>query len=270
MSAATASRHAAGPVKLTWPGVLRSEWTKLWSLRSSVYTLLAAVAVMIGFGLIFAAAQTAGPGHPGPPGAGDPATAPLDGVYLAQLVIAVQGVLLISGEYATGSIRSTLAAVPSRLPVLWAKGAVLAAVTLTLMAAAAIAAFLGGQAVLSGKHLGASLSEPGMLRAVLGAALYLTVAGLLGLGLGALLRRTAAAIAVAAGLLLVLPILASLLPGSWSSHITKFLPANAGQAILNVHHVADSLSPWAGLALFSAYAVAALAAAAILLLRRDA
>nr|MDQ2811493.1 ABC transporter permease subunit [Actinomycetota bacterium] len=211
MSAATASRPAATPLKLTWPRVLRSEWTKLWSLRSSVYTLLTSAVVMTGFGLIFAAAaQTASPSRSGPSGALDPATASLGGVYLAQLVIAVLGVLLISGEYSTGSIRSTLAAVPARLPVLWAKGVVLTAVTLVLMAAAAVAAFLSGQAILSGKHLQTSLSDPGVLRAVLGAALYLTVVALLGLGLGALLRHTAAAIGIAAGLLLVLPILSGL------------------------------------------------------------
>ena len=270
MSAATIHGPGTTPLKLTWPRVLRSEWTKLWSLRSSVYTLLTAAVVMIGFGLIFSATQTASRSRAGPPGVSDPATVSLGGVYLAQLVIAVLGVLLISSEYSTGSIRSTLAAVPRRLPVLWAKGAVLAAVTLMLMAAATIAAFVGGQAILSGKHLQTSLSDPGVLRAVLGAALYLTVVALLGLGLGALLRHTAAAIGIAAGLLLVLPILASLLPPSWSSRITRFLPANAGQAILNVHHVANTLSPWTGLAVFCGYALASLTAAAILLVRRDA
>lgn len=271
---APATTTAARPPRLTWAGVLRSEWSKLWSLRSTSYGLAAAAITLIGLGLIFSAVQAASGGHAasGRPGgvAFDPTATSLGGLFLAQLIIAVLGVLLMSGEYSTGAIRSTLAAVPKRLPVLWAKGAVFAAVTLILTAAASIAAFLGGQALLSGKHLEVSLSDPGVLRAVIGAALYLTVVGLLGLGLGALLRRSAAAIATVVGLLLVLPLLSSALPSTWRAHITPYLPGNAGQAIINVHHAANTLSPWAGFAVFCGYAAVALAAAAIMLVRRDA
>ncbi len=273
---ASATPAAARTIKLTWARVPRSEWSKLWSLRSTAYGLAAAAIAMIGLGLIFSAVQASSGGHTASGGPGstagtfDPVATSLGGLFLAQLIIAVLGVLLMSGEYSTGAIRSTLAAVPRRLPVLWAKGTVFAGATVVLMAAASMAAFLGGQALLSGKHLGVSLSDPGVLRAVLGAALYLTIVALFGLGLGALLRRTAAAIAAAVGLLLVLPLLANALPRTWKAHITPCLPGNAGQAIINIHRAAGTLAPWTGLAVFCAYAAVALGAAAIMLLRRDA
>jgi hypothetical protein len=167
-------------------------------------------------------------------------------------------------------IRATLAAVPQRLPVLWAKAGVFAVVTLVVMTAASLIAFAGGMAVLSSHHLQVSLTAPGAARAVLGAGLYLAVVGLLGVGLGALLRKTAGAIAAVVGLLLFLPLLSSLL-GSWfKAHISPYLFSNAGAALLRVHQQAGSLSPWTGFAVMCGYAVAALAAAALVLRRRDA
>src|SRR5674476_144697 len=127
----------------------------------------------------------------------------------------------MTGEYATGINRATFGAVPRRLPVLWAKAIVYAGVALVMMLLATFIAFLGGQAALSGKHLQTTLSHPGVTRAVIGAALYLTVVGLFGLALGALIRSTAGGIATLFGLLLVLPLIVHFLPESWSRDISK-------------------------------------------------
>jgi ABC-type transport system involved in multi-copper enzyme maturation permease subunit len=194
----------------------------------------------------------------------------LQGHQFAQLAIGVLGVLVISNEYSSGMIRSTLAAVPRRLPVLWAKAGVFGAVTLVTMTIASLIAFFAGMAVLSSHHLQVAFSAPGVALAVFGAALYLVVVGLLGVGLGALLRNTAGAIASVVGLLLLLPVLIGLLPSSIKSHITPYLPSNAGDALLNVHHQTGFLSPWTGFAVMCAYAVVALAGAAFVLRRRDA
>jgi len=166
-------------------------------------------------------------------------------------------------------IRATFAAVPARLPVLWAKATVFATVTLALMVPSVLGAFWIGQSILTSKHLQAKLSDPGVLRAVIGAALYLTVVGLLGIGLGALLRNTAAGISTLFGLLFVLPIIVRFLPSSWADPINEYLPSSAGEAITHVHPDPTMLAPWTGFGLFCAYAIAVLIAAAVSLRRRD-
>lgn len=270
----TARPHApaAGGVRVTQLRVVRSEWTKLRSLRSTFYTLLAAVVFVIGLGVLFAAVTAAHWSEVGPGERArfDPTNTSLSGVFLAQLAIGVLGVLIVSGEYSTGMIRATLAAVPRRLPVLWAKAGVFAAVTFVLMLLSALAAFFAGQSLLSSKHIQAAFSAPGVARAVVGAALYLTIVGLLGIALGALLRNTAGAIATLFGLLLVLPVLGAVLPSTWSRHVTPYLPSNAGQAVMTVRLGPTSLSPWAGFGVFCAYAAVAMVGAALLLRRRDA
>jgi ABC-2 type transport system permease protein len=258
--------------KVTQVRVLRSEWIKLRTLRSTFFTMLAAIIAMVGFGFLFSYVFASQWTTMEPQRKADfsAITVPLRGYFLAQLAVGVLGVLVISGEYSTGMIRATLSAVPKRLPVLWAKAAVFAAATLTLMLVSSFVAFLGGQLFLSSEHLDTTLSAPGAFRIVTGVALYLTVVGLLGVALGALIRNTAGAIAAVFGLLLVLPVLGEVLPSSWGKHITPYLPSNAGQALLNVTPDPGGLAPWTGFGLFCLYAVAALAAAAILLRRRDA
>jgi len=260
------------PKKVTQARVLLSEWTKIRSLRSTVFSLLAAVVFIIGLSVLVPSVTVAHwpPRDLREAGAFDPTTRSLSGIFLAQLAIGVLGVLLITGEYATGMIRATFAAVPARLPVLWAKALVFAAVTLLLMVPTVLGAFLIGQSILKSKNLQASLSDPGVLRAVIGAALFLTVVGLLGIGLGALLRNTAAGISTLFGLLFVLPIIARFLPSSWADPINKYLPSTVGEAITRVHPDPTALAPWTGFGLFCAYALAVLAAAAITLRRRDA
>ncbi len=275
MSTATATPTrppASKPKKVNQARVLLSEWTKIRSLRSTSFSLLAAVVFIIGFSVLVPWVIVAHwpPRDPREALGFDPTTRTLSGIFLAQLAIGVLGVLLITGEYATGMIRATFAAVPARLPVLWAKAAVFAAVTLVLMVPTVLGAFLIGQSILTSKHLQTSLSSSGVLRAVIGAALFLTVVGLLGIGLGALLRNTAGGISTLFGLLFVLPIIVRFLPSSWSDPINKYLPSNAGEAITHVHPDPSLLAPWTGLGLFFGYAVIVLIAAAVSLRRRDA
>src|SRR4051794_21089463 len=197
---------------------------------------------------------------------------PLDvaqvGVQLAQLAIGVLGVLLITAEYSTGMIRASMSAVPRRLPVLAGKGIVFAAVTFALMAPASLIAFFSSQAILSGRHIETAFGAPGVPRAVFGAALYLTVIGLFGLGLGAIVRNTAGGIAAFAGIMFVLPPLMNVLPASWNSAASPYLPLQAGEALLALNR-GNQLAPWTGFGVLCAYAAASLAIAAVLLARRD-
>lgn len=263
---------ATPPKRVTQARVLLSEWTKTRSLRSTMFSLLAAVIFIIGLSVLVPSVVVAHwpPDRPGEAAAFDPTARSLSGIFLAQLAIGVLGVLLFSGEYATGMIRATFAAVPTRLPVLWAKAAVYATVTLVLTVPSVLAAFLIGQSILTSKHLQTALSEPGVLRAVIGAALYLTVVGLLGIGLGALLRSTAAGISTLFGVLFVLPLIVRFLPSSWADPINKYLPSSAGETITHAHPDPTMLAPWTGFGVFCAYALAVLLAAAISLRRRDA
>jgi ABC-type transport system involved in multi-copper enzyme maturation permease subunit len=199
----------------------------------------------------------------------DPVDVSIGGWHLAQLAIGVLGVLLITGEYSTGQIRSTFAAVPRRLPVLWAKIVVYTAITFVLMLAASFIAFLVSQPILRGHHVDTSLSSPHVLRAVVGAALFLTVTGVFGLSLGALVRNTAGGIATFAGLMFVVPGITAILPNSWGDKIDPYLPLSAGTDILTVHPDPTALGAWTGFLLFLGYALAALAISAVLLVRRD-
>jgi ABC-2 type transport system permease protein len=262
--------------RVTQTRVALSEWTKFRSLRSTRYTLLAGIGATIAFAIIPALINAS---RWSTMSLQDkltfkPLETSLIGVNLAQLAIGVLGVLVISGEYSTGMIRSTFAAVPKRLPVLWAKAGVFGAVTLILAIPAMLIAFFSAQAILTGHSLfgqdiALSISDPGVARAVVGGALYLTLAGLFGLSLGAILRNTAAGISAFAAILFVIPPLLNVLPTSWNNAISPYLPSNAGQAIMQIGNPAHTLGPWTGLALFAAYTAATIAAAAFFLKRRD-
>ena len=260
-------------IRVTLPRVLRSEWLKFWSLRSSYYALGGMVVAMVGFGGLFSAVTANR--YPLMTHAEqlrlDPAQVSLRGYALAQLVIGVLGVLVITGEYGTGMIRSSVGAAPRRWPVLVGKAAVFAAITLVVTEIAAFAAFFVGQAFLDTQHIGTTLDADGVLRGVVGTGLYLTVVGLLGTGIGFIIRSTAGSIATVFGLLLVLPALGEALPSDWGDKINPYLPSNAGQQILVVHpDAAAVLSPWGGFAVFCGYAAAALVLGGYLLKRRDA
>jgi ABC-type transport system involved in multi-copper enzyme maturation permease subunit len=239
---------------------------------STFWTLLVAAVATVGLGALICAIYVSRYGKPSPfhRTVFNPVSYSLSGVMLAQLAIAVLGVLVITNEYSSGMIRTTLTAAPLRRTLLAAKALVFTVTTLVVGVASCFAAFFLGQAILSGHHLETSIGSPGVLRAVVGAGLYLAVLGLLSLGLGTLLRSTAGAIAAVVGLVLVLPGLTQALPASWANAIDKYLPSNAGQAIFHVHTQAHMLSPWLGFAVFCAYAAVALFAAGYLLHRRDA
>jgi hypothetical protein len=260
-------------IKVTQLRVMRSEWHKFWSLRSSYFTLAATLVAMIGFGGLFAAVtanrwphmRAAEQAH------FDPTAVSLRGFYLAQLVVGVLGVLIVTGEYSTGMIRSSLGAAPRRLPVLVAKAVVFAAITLVVTMVTAFIAFFLGQYLLSSQHIETTIGADGVARAVVGTALYLTVVGLMGVGLGFVVRSTAGAIASLFGILLVLPVLGEALPTDWATNIDPYLPSNAGQQLMVVHpDAAALLGPWAGFAVFCGYAAVAIVLGAVLLRRRDA
>jgi ABC-2 type transport system permease protein len=274
MSVLTSAPTSGLPeLKVTQLRVLRSEWTKFRSLRSTTWTLLTALVLMIGIGALFSAVN-ASQYHTFSPeqmASFDPISVSLAGTTFAVIAFGVLGVLTMSGEYGTGMIRSSLTVVPRRLPVLWAKLGVFAGVVLAASLAASFAAFWLGQALLAGHHLGVSITSPDALRSVIGAALYITVSGLIGVTLGALFRNTAAGIATFTGVFFVLPPLATLLPSSIGDHLTKYLPSNAGSAIFGgTDGVSNALSPWTGFAVLCGYAVILIAAAAWRLRHSDA
>ncbi|HEY8316015.1 MAG TPA: hypothetical protein VIG35_04045 [Gaiellaceae bacterium] len=263
-----------GPV--TQARVVRSEWTKFRSLRSTRYTLVAGVGATIVFAVIPALINA----HRWSTMSlqdkltFNPLETSLIGVATAQLAIGVLGVLMITGEYSTGMIRATFCAVPGRLPVLWAKTAVFGALTLILSVPAMLIAFFSAQAILAGhtlfgRDIAVSISDPGVARVVVGGGLYLTLIGLFGLALGFLLRNTAAGIAAFAAILFVIPPLLNVLPASWDDAVSPYLPSNAGQAIMQFGSPSHTLGPWTGLGLFAAYTAGLIAAAALLLRRRD-
>jgi ABC-type transport system involved in multi-copper enzyme maturation permease subunit len=261
-------------LRVTQSGDFRSEWIKLRSLRSTWSSLLVAVLVMDGLGTLFAGLHAhrmhANVG-PGSKVVFDATQVSLRGVFLAQLAVGVLGVLVISGEYATGMIRSSLAAEPRRLPVLVAKAGTFAAAVLVVSLVGTFAAFLLGQAAQSSTHAQAHLDTPGAVRAILAAAVYLTLLGLLAVGLGFLLRNTAAAIAALFGIVLVAPLLVNTLPTPYSTDIARFLPLNTlNQAISTIDRDPNLYGAWTGIGITAAWAAAALIGGAVVLLRRDA
>jgi len=265
----TASVDRGTGLRVTQLRVVRSEWTKFRSLRSTLYTLLLGVVLMIGLGALFSAITASQPGGM-EPGQSAISTS-LTRTFIAQLAIGVLGVLLITGEYSTGMIRASLTVVPKRLPMLWAKLGVFAVVVFLTMLVASTTAFFVGQALLGGNGLNGSLSDPGALRSVVGAALYLTVAGMTALAIGALLRNTAAAVTTFVAVFFVIPPLTNLLPTSWTDQFAQYLPSNAGAVMLDGSFgVAHPLDPWTGFAVMCSFAVVLIGAAAWRLRRVDA
>ncbi|MFY1693025.1 ABC transporter permease [Plantactinospora sp. WMMB782] len=249
-------------MKITAGGVVAAEWTKFSSLRSTWITAGISVFLLIAFGMIASASFS-----------GDGMTSidlALSGSSLAALSVGVLGALLGAGEYTTGMIRATLAAVPRRLPVLWSKSLVAGSAAFVTMTAGAFAAFASGSAVLNDKVDGVALGEDGVLRALLGAGLYLGLVAVLGVALGMLVRSSAGAIAILAGLLLIVPGLAALLPDSISEAVTPYLPSNAGSAVMALTRADGALAPWAGIAVFAGYVIVTLGAAAYRLRTTDA
>jgi len=266
---ASAPATVAGPV--TQIRVIRAEWAKLRGLRSTWWCALIAVVLIVGLSAAIAGSGAPYKISPANSAAGG-VTISLVGILFAQLVLGMLGVLAFSGEYATGMIRATLAVVPSRLPVLWAKLIVLVGLMLPLTLLAAVAEFFTATALESSRGGSAiSLTDPGVLREVVGASLYLTVIAVIGVALGALLRRTAAGLSVFAAMFLVVPLVAAYLPQSIKG-FAPYLPSNAGGTIWGAGKLfgGHQLGSWTGFAFLCGYAVVLTGLAAWRLRRRDA
>jgi hypothetical protein len=266
-----AAFHATA--KVTISRVLRSEWTKLTSLRSTIWTLLAAFVVTVGFGCMIPAI-TVNEWHSSTPqeraaNFTEPVMTSLVGGYFSQIAVGVLGVLLITGEYSTGMIRTSLGAVPHRLPVLFAKAAVFGVASFVLSFVSILAAFFCGQAILHQVGLGVSIGDPHVIRVLLGGAFFVTTIGLLGLALGTLIRSTGGSIAALLGLIFVVPIITGLLPGDWGS-VHKFIPDGGGEALVTVVRDHDVLAPLGGLVVLLVWIAVGLGAAAYTIVRRDA
>jgi ABC-2 type transport system permease protein len=252
---------------VTFRRVVRSEWIKFWTLRSTRAVLAAAVVGMVVLALLVAYNTR----HLTPNIQANDAAAsgPLQGYYLGQLLIGALGVLFVSGEYSTGMIRSSLTAVPKRLPVLWAKLVVFVTVAAASMIPISIAAFVAAEAVIARYRTGYSLSDPGVLRVVIGTGVYLTLLGLIGGAIGWIVRSTPGSLVAYIAVVLILPVLFGDVLGTWGKDLAQFLPTNAGASFSTSIREPYSLSPWAGLAVMGLWVIAAVAAAAAVLRRRD-
>jgi ABC-2 type transport system permease protein len=247
--------------------VVWMEWIKLRSLRSTIWILAATVASMIGIGILVMA-NTRVPSS-ADRASFDPTNNVLAGLALGQLLIGVLGVLVMAGEYSSGMIRFTLAAIPNRPMVLAAKAAVFGAVTLAVGETVSFVAFLAGRAVLDPRVPHPAFGQPGVLRAVVMSGAYLCLIGLMGLALGAVVRHTAGAIAALVGVLFVVPLLLAGI--TRSPALAKYFPTFiAGNSLGVAKPVAQMLSPWAGLGVLCFYTAVVLVAGGWLLARRDA
>jgi ABC-2 type transport system permease protein len=256
-------------------GALRSEWTKLRTVRSTLWSLVAMAGVSIGLMSVIAWAMMNRWQRFSLQEQIGISARPLEiilarPVFVGQLVVAVLGVMVMSAEYTTGMIRSTLQSQPRRLVVLAAKVAVFAALMLVVGEVLSFAAFLVGKQLIAA-HIPVHLNDPGVLRAVVGAGLYMAMLSLFSLAFGAILRHTAGAITAVLGLVLIVSNLTGLLPDSWGHHINAYMPTNAGQLIMQTQqYPGDLLSPWQGFGVFAIWTALALAVAAFMFTKRDA
>jgi ABC-2 type transport system permease protein len=259
-----------------WRGVLRSEWTKMRTVRSTTWSLVIMFVVSIGLGILATATEAGRWSHASLSDRllFDPTSLSLTGLLFGQLAIGVLGVIVMSSEYGTGTIRATLAAVPNRPMVLAAKAAVFTTLALVIGEVVSFLSFYIGQGFLSGSAPQATLGQPGVLRAVIGGGLYIAVLGLFALGLASVIRHTAGAITAFATVLLILPLISQALPSSINNVVARYLPANIGVTMMTVHpgfrSDAPMFSPWTGFAVLFGYAAVAILLGGWLMTRRDA
>ncbi len=253
--------------------LLRSEWTKLRTVRSTGWTLIITVALGLGISAVATAetrahwASTPAFQHVG----FDPTATSLIGIFVAQFAVGALGVLAMSSEYSSGTIRATLSAAPNRLRVLAAKLLVFGVLAVVFAEVVSFASFFLGQALLTSPATHATLSSPGALRAVVGCGLFVAALGLLALGLATMMRFTAAALSTFVGILLIAPLIVQALPTTLSQDIRRFLPDRIGATILTTTGQSPfAFSPWVGLGVLALYAVGVNVVGAVLLARRDA
>lgn len=258
--------------RLSFVGVLRSEWIKLRSVRSTIWSYATVVVISLGMAALMSVSlDIGGMQIPAEEQAGFIAQAATFGVFFGQLVVAVLGVLAISGEYSTGMIRSSITATPRRLPVLAAKSLVLFVCTLVVGLVSTVGSALVAMPILADKGLSASLADPDLLLPLLGGALYLALVSVFALGVGAVLRSSAGGIAAALGIILLLPIVLSMIPADWAADLSPYLLSNAGLAILGLSGSGpDGFEVWQNVLIVLGWLAVSLAGAAVLLKRRDA
>ncbi|HEX3897629.1 MAG TPA: ABC transporter permease [Mycobacteriales bacterium] len=251
--------------------VMLSEWTKLRSVRSTYWCVLVSIIVGVGLGAAISAGSAAGYSQQSAHDQAlfDPAAISLAGLFFSQLALGVFAIMTVSAEYSTGMIRTTVAAVPQRGYVLAAKATMVALVSFVTSIAVAFTAFPIGQAILNRHHLGVSLSDPHVARAVLGGGLYIGALSMMALGLATIIRHTAGAITALVAVVFIIPIVTQLLPDSLQHDFARFLPANAGSAITNVVQSSDSLGPWTGYAVFLGWVALVIGAGWYMLRTRD-
>jgi ABC-2 type transport system permease protein len=252
--------------------VVRAEWTKLRSLRSTWWTVLAAFVVTVGLSVLIDWAIVANweQSTPQDRATFDPTNSSLAGLSLGQLAVAVLGVMALTSEYSTGGIRTTFTAVPRRLRVLGAKVSVVVLLGLATGLVTSFVAFGLGQLFFASRDVSTSLGAPHVLRAVVGAGLYVAGCGMFGLALGTIVRNTPGAVTAVVALLFVLPLLTLAIPGDVGETISDYFTANAGTAITFARTPPGTLQPWTGFAVFTLEWVVLLVAGAVLLRRRDA
>jgi ABC-type transport system involved in multi-copper enzyme maturation permease subunit len=266
----TALPPATGKAGFT--GALRSEWTKIRSVRSTMWTLGSAILVTVGISVL---------GNWGRANHGDATTAQLlredltqrslFGIILGQLIMVVFGAMAITSEYSTGMVRTSLTSQPRRAPVFWSKLLVVSVVAFVVGEIISFAAFLIDSSFWRGKGIPLTLSTPHAMQAVIGGGLYLAGSAILAFGLGAILRHTAGAITSGVGLLFVLTILTSFLPQSWQDHFNKWLPFNSGGQVWATQHVRGTdLSAWTGFGVFMIYGAVAVLIGLWVFRKRDA
>lgn len=285
-------RSTAGTTGVTFTGVLRSEWIKLWSLMSTRILLLLTLVAIVGVGALAVlirftfldemsrqareAGQTMTPemmAESFPPGSGfDLYNLPNAGLQIGILVLGSLAVLFISSEYATGMIRSTMNAVPRRTPAFVAKAIILAVISYIITTVAAVATFLIAMPVFQGIGFDLDWSTEGVLYSVFTGGLYVAGVALIGLSLGTLLRNSAGGITVLVGLFFVLPIAASfltLIPGDFWKYVPQYIPSDAGGRFLSIGHTDGVIDPWQGGLIFLGYVLLFLIPAMIVLKKRD-
>lgn len=268
--AAVATTDARLPV--VFLAVCRSEWTKLRTVRSTMWALVFTVVSTIGLGVLLTALVVSDWDHRSISEVSgfDPILYSYAGLNVAQLCIGVLGVLVMTSEYATGVVRLTFGATPQRRLVLGAKVLTFSMVVAVVSLISCVTVFFICQALLAGRHAGVSITDPGVLRAVVGGAGHMVLIGVIAVGVGAIVRRTAGAVAILFAVLLIIPGLVELLPEPWNNDITLYLPNSAGAAMSAVVRFPNLLAPTAGFLVLLAYAVATIGVAMVVLVRRDA
>ena len=252
--------------------VIKSEWTKFWSVRSTLWTLLILFIATVGLSTLIAWGESSNLSKMDPTDRAqlDVTNNAMAGLAFGQLAIAVLGALVLTSEYSTGGIKATLTAVPNRLRVLLSKAIVFGVVALVVGIITAFAAFYVSMIFWTGHHLEAHVGDPGVLRAILGGGLYVLASGMFGFALGALIRHTAGAITAVVALLFVVPPLTNLLPGKWGDDITNYFTSNAGQHITEVVKIPGHMSPWVGYLTITIWWVVPLLFGAWMMKKRDA